>query len=55
MISKIYFWNKTLHVSDSSTVHHHVMGTYMPIRSSRLYSRYCHIWCVKPWLLVVRS
>ena len=22
MISQIYFWNKTLHVSDSSSVHH---------------------------------
>jgi len=22
MISLIYFWNKTLHVSDSSSVHH---------------------------------
>ena len=32
----------------------HVSGTYMPIiRSSRLYLWYYHIWCVKPWLLVV--
>ena len=22
LISQIYFWNKTLHVSDSSSVHH---------------------------------
>jgi len=22
LISRIYFWNKTLHVSDSSSVHH---------------------------------
>ena len=23
LISQIYFWNKNLHVSDSSSVHHH--------------------------------
>jgi len=27
LISQIYFWNKTLHVSDSSSVHHHEFFT----------------------------
>ena len=27
LISQIYFWNKTLHVSDSSSVHHQVFFT----------------------------
>ena len=27
LISQIYFWNKTLHVSDSSSVHHHQFFT----------------------------
>ena len=26
-ISKIYYWNETLHVSDSSSVHHHEFFT----------------------------
>ena len=28
MISEIYFWNKTLHVSDGSSVHHQEYDTY---------------------------
>jgi len=27
LISQIYFWNKTLHVSDSSSVHHQEIFT----------------------------
>ena len=27
LISQIYFWNKTLHVSDSSSVHHQELFT----------------------------
>jgi len=27
LTSQIYFWNKTLHVSDSSSVHHHEFFT----------------------------
>jgi len=27
LISQIYFWNKTLHVSDSSSVHHREFNT----------------------------
>jgi len=27
LIPQIYFWNKTLHVSDSSSVHHHDSST----------------------------
>ena len=33
LISQIYFWNKTLHVSDSSSVHHQESSTvYTAIR-----------------------
>ena len=28
LISQIYFWNKTLHVSDSSSVHHQEVSLY---------------------------
>jgi len=41
LISQIYFWNKTLHVSDSSSVHHQEFSTVYTavvyiIRSSAL-------------------
>ena len=28
LISQIYFWNKTVHVSDSSSVHHQEISLY---------------------------
>jgi hypothetical protein len=33
MIYQIYFWNKTLHVSDSSSVHHQGFSLYTQLES----------------------
>jgi len=35
LIFHIYFWNKTLHVSDSSAVHHHEFFTVHTVKNSR--------------------
>ena len=35
LISEIYFWNKTLHVSDSSSVHHQEFFT---VHTAMLYA-----------------
>ena len=40
VISQIYFWNKTLHVSDSSSVHHQQFFT---VHTANMYdiNHYC--------------
>jgi len=50
--SQIYFWNKTLHVSDSSSVHHKEVFT---VHTANLYDIYHYCVCCEKLLTMDRG
>ena len=51
LISQIYFWNKILHVSDSSSVHHQ---EFFAVHTAIVYVKYVCKFTIISWRLLLR-